>query len=84
MNREQYIEMVKTGNFDVSVFYEYYNEFNANELFKFSLEEFNIWFSQYVGFIGIGSVMNSIRRYYDSKFNLISVLDKNGNIIKIC
>ena len=84
MSREQYIEMIKTGNFDISLFYEYYNEFNINELFKFSLEEFHMWFNQYISFIGIGSVVNTIRKHYDSKFNLISVLDKNGNVIKIC
>jgi hypothetical protein len=83
MKREQYIEMIKTGNFDISIFYEYYTEFNTNELFKFNLGEFHMWFNQYVSFIGMGNVVNTIRKHYDSKFQLASLLNKDGNIIKI-
>jgi len=82
MNREQYIEMIKTGNFNINIFYEYYTLFNKNESYKFNLEEFNIWFQQYINFKEISnSMINTIREYYDVKFNITKVLDRQGNII---
>ena len=45
MSRERYIEMVKTGNFDLNIFYDYYTEFNTNDSYKFSPEEFQMWFN---------------------------------------
>lgn len=83
MSREKYIEMVKTGNFDLNIFYDYYTEFNTNDSYKFSPEEFQMWFNQYIGFLGTGNVMSTIRNHYDAKYNLASILDKNGNTIKI-
>jgi hypothetical protein len=37
MNREQYIEMLKTNRFDISLIYEYYNTFNKNTSFTFDI-----------------------------------------------
>ncbi len=31
MSREQYVEMIKTNRFDISLIYEYYNTFNKNQ-----------------------------------------------------
>jgi len=81
MNREQYIEMVKTGNFDLNIFYEYYNEFNTNESFKFNINEFQALFNQYISLLGIAGAVNTIREYYDVKFSLVKLLNKDGSLI---
>lgn len=83
IERHQYIEMIKTGNFDMNIFYKYYSEFNKNELFKFSISEFNMLFNNYINIVGVNSVLNTIRNYYDDKFNIITLLDKEGKLINI-
>jgi hypothetical protein len=83
IERHQYVEMIKTGNFDVNVFYDYYSEFNENELFKFSINEFNMLFNNYINIIGINNALNTIRKYYDSKFNIITLSDAEGKLINV-
>jgi len=83
IERHQYVEMIKTGNFDVNVFYDYYSEFNKNELFKFSINEFNMLFNNYINIIGINNALNTIRKYYDSKFNIITLSDAEGKLINV-
>jgi hypothetical protein len=83
IERHQYIEMIKTGNFDMNVFYEYYSEFNKNELFKFPINEFNMLFNNYINIIGVNGALNTIRNYYDNKFNIITLSDKEGKLINV-
>ena len=83
IERHQYIEMIKTGNFDVNIFYEYYSEFNKNELFKFSFNEFHTLFNNYISIIGVNNALSTIRNHYDSKFNIIILSDKEEQLIKI-
>jgi hypothetical protein len=83
IERHQYIEMIKTGNFDMNIFYEYYSEFNKNELFKFSINEFNMLFNNYINIIGVNGAISTIRNYYDNKFNVITLSDKEGKLINV-
>jgi hypothetical protein len=83
IERHQYVEMIKTGNFDVNVFYDYYSEFNENALFKFSINEFNMLFNNYINIIGINNALNTIRKYYDNKFNIITLSDAEGKLINV-
>ena len=83
IERHQYIEMIKTGNFDMNIFYEYYSEFNKNELFKFSINEFNMLFNNYINIIGVNGAISTIRNYYDNKFNIITLSDKEGKLINV-
>ena len=46
MNREQYIGMLKTNRFDISLIYEYYNTFNKNTSFTFDINTFQALFMQ--------------------------------------
>ena len=41
ITKEQYLNYLRNGAFDVIVFYEYYNEFNTKPEYSFSLEDFN-------------------------------------------
>lgn len=83
IERHQYVEMIKTGNFDMNVFYDYYSEFNENALFKFSINEFNMLFNNYINIIGINNSLNTIRKYYDNKFNIITLSDAEGKLINV-
>ncbi len=83
IERHQYIEMIKTGNFDMNLFYEYYSEFNKNELFKFLINEFNMLFNNYINIIGVNGAINTIQNYYNNKFNIIILSDKEGKLINI-
>jgi hypothetical protein len=81
MNRNQYIEMVKANKFDVSLIYEYYNIFNENKSFTFDLNTFNEILMQYIGFAGFN--VDIVKDYYDAKFNVTYLYDKNQKIINI-
>ena len=69
MNREQYIEMLKTNRFDISLIYEYYNTFNKNTSFTFDLNTFQPLFMQYMGFGNF--IVDTVREYYDTKFKIV-------------
>lgn len=81
MNREQYIGMLKTNRFDISLIYEYYNTFNKNTSFTFDINTFQPLFMQYMGF---GSfIVDTVREYYDSNFKITYLYDKNQQILNI-
>jgi hypothetical protein len=81
MNREQYIGMLKTNRFDISLIYEYYNIFNKNTSFTFDINTFQPLFMQYMGF---GSfIVDTVREYYDSNFKITYLYDKNQQILNI-
>jgi len=81
MNRDQYVEMLKSNKFDISLIYEYYNIFNKNQSFTFDLNTFQQLFMQYMGFGGFS--VDTIKDYYDIKFNITYLYDKNQKIINI-
>jgi hypothetical protein len=83
IERNQYIEMLKTNNFDINIFYEYYNEFNKNELFNFSIADFQMLFNNYVGLVGTHNVINTVREYFNNKFNVFYLTDKEGKLLNI-
>jgi hypothetical protein len=81
MTKEQYLQYLKSGMFDIHVFYQYYNEFNTREEYKFRLDEFNNLFSMYLQMVGYNNIVNTITSYYSHKFNIYEVKDKTGKII---
>ena len=81
MTKERYLQHLKSGMFDVHVFYQYYSEFNTRNEYKFGLEEFNHLFSMYLQMVGYHNVVNTVMSYYSRKFNVYEVKDKMGKII---
>jgi len=81
MTKERYLQHLRSGMFDVHVFYQYYNEFNTKDKHKFGLEEFNNLFGMYLQMVGYNNVVNTVTSYYSHKFNVYEVKDKNGKII---
>jgi hypothetical protein len=70
--KEIYIEMRNKKQIDINWFYEYYIQ---NSKHNISIENFYQTFM----FANIEAVME----YIDKKFELIKLLDKNGEFIKI-
>jgi hypothetical protein len=81
MNREQYIEMLKANRFDISLIYEYYNIFNKNKSITLDLDTFQQLFMQYMSFGGFN--VDIVRKYYDIKFEVVYLYDKNQQTINI-
>ena len=81
MTREEYITMIKTNNFSIELFYEYYTKHNKKDEFSVPINVFDNLFRQYIHLVGGGNIVGTIRSYYDVKFNLITVLDKQGNVL---
>lgn len=77
MNREEYLVMLNNRELNISCFHDYYTIFNIKENMKFSLEQFLPLFQTYINMIGIGNIVQKVRQYYEQKFNIIIVLDKN-------
>ena len=78
MTREQYIMMRKNGNFNV--IYEFYKDhFSSNEHHPFlSIEQL----AQTLPMFGdVNLIFEKCCRYYDEKFKLVIVKDKDGKVM---
>jgi hypothetical protein len=40
-------------------------------------------FNNYINIIGVNGAINAIRNYYDNKFNIITLSDKEGKLINV-
>ena len=67
-----YIKMRNSGNYSIEWFYSYYLQNGGKQI---SLQEFHAIFNM--------GDLNQILTQIDKKFNLTSLLDKNGKFIKI-
>lgn len=85
MNRDQYIEMIKSGQFniDVSVLYEIYNKYKIKSSPVFDMNTFYQLIREYVQIVGTNGIIETLKTYYDSKFNITYLYDKNQKIINI-
>lgn len=80
MTREQYIVMRDGGNFNIV--YEYYKEKFDHSKHKPFLSIFELPQMLLATGYGPNQLLDKCIRYYDEKFNLVHLLDKNGNLIK--
>lgn len=79
MTKEEYLEFRKT--LSINLLYEYYKEkFDKNEHSPFLL------FEQFIQTIqlwpGTKFAFDKVWEYYDEKFSVVKLLDKEGNLIK--
>lgn len=81
MDKQFYLGCLKTGAFTVDVFYDYYKEHNKREEYNFDIINFNNLFNQYISIYGVNKAINTIKQYYNIKFRIIEVLNKEGIII---
>ena len=80
MTKEQYIVFRNNGNFNIV--YEYYKERFDHKKHKpfLGLAELP-QFLMATGF-NVNQIFNKCCKYYDEKFNIVHLLDKNGDLIK--
>ena len=89
MTKQEYIlyrnplEHHHIDDMSIRVMYEYYKELSGDE--QISLKEFSEKFIMYLN-MGNRPVMDSIndaKVYFDNKFGITKLFDKNGKLIKV-
>jgi hypothetical protein len=82
MTRDQYVNIRKNGNIDITMLYEYYiintheSERLVNNIYDF-IKVFKI-------FSNISPLdLTKVFKYFDAKYEINILSDKNGNIVKI-
>lgn len=77
MNRNDYIKARNTSYIDVNLFYKYYYD-NTQNTQPISFELFSQTFTMFIK-------MNSeqVFKYLDSVFDVNTLYDKTGNLIKV-
>ena len=81
MDKQFYLSCLKTGNFTIDVFYDYYKEHNKKKEYNFDMITFNNFFNQFVSIYGVNKAIDAVKQYYNTKFNIIRVLNKEGMIV---
>lgn len=77
MNREQYVQMRRTGQYDFGLFYQYYlQEKNNTDTIPFEIfvQAFRMYFQ-----INGGAVVE----FLDKKFEVQKIEDQQGNLLYI-
>jgi hypothetical protein len=89
MTKKDFQKYVKNEMYPVDMFHSYYEEFNLNDSFKFSLEEFSKYFNQYLALLynRRDELVFNVIRYYSIKFDVslpskVFLLTKEGQVIK--
>lgn len=78
MNRDQYIQMRKTGQYDLGWFYQYYLENKDKDRMTPPFEIFHQAFNMYFQMNGVG-VLN----FLDKKMEVTKIENEQGNLIYI-
>ena len=78
MNRDQYLQMRRTGQYDLGWFYQYYleNKNKDKDTYPFPVfqQAFNMYFQMNGGFI---------LEYMDKKMDVTKIENEKGNLIYI-
>jgi len=79
MTKEQYITL--RGNNALDVIYQYYREHYdvSKHIGPLGVQEFFIYLNMWGN---IQQIAERVISHYDQKFNLVQLLDKNGNLIR--
>jgi hypothetical protein len=78
MGREKYIQMRKSGQYDLAWFYRYFLENKNNEKETPSFEVFQQAFNMYFQMSG-----RDVLEYLDKKMEVIKIEDQAGNLLYI-
>jgi len=78
MNRDQYIQMRKTGQYDLAWFYQYYLENKDNNRTTYPFEIFQQTFNMYFQMNG-GVILETL----DKKMDVTKIENEQGNLIYI-
>ena len=78
MNRDQYIQMRRTGQYDLGWFYQYYLENKSPDKDTYSFEVFQQAFNMYFQMNG-GFVLD----YMDKEIGVTKIENQQGNLLYI-
>jgi len=78
MNRDQYIQMRKSGQYDLAWFYQYYLENKSPDKDTYPFEVFQQAFNMYFQMNG-GFVLD----YMDKKMGVTKIENQQGNLLYI-
>jgi len=78
MNRDQYIQMRRTGQYDLGWFYQYFLENKDKDRFTPPFEVFQQAFNMYFQMNG-----GFILEYMDKKMDVTKIENEQGNLIYI-
>ena len=78
MNREKYIQMRKTGQYDLGWFYEYFLKNKDENKPTIPFEAFHQAFNMYFQMNG-GTILD----YMDKKMDVTKIEDQQGNLLYI-
>lgn len=78
MDREKYLQMRKTGQYDLAWFYQYYLEHKDNSKETYPFEVFHQAFNMYFQFSG-----KFILEYLDKKMEVTKIENEQGNLLYI-
>ena len=78
MNRDEYIQMRKTGQYDLAWFYQYYLEHKDKNKQTYPFEVFHQAFNMYFQFDG-----KFILEYLDKKMEVTKIENEQGNLLYI-
>lgn len=80
MNRQEWLDIKRSKEFHINLFYEFYLDKNKKNDIVLDENTFANCFRNYVNLIGKLPISNIIK-YYDDKFLIVKIIDKNNNII---
>jgi hypothetical protein len=78
MDRDKYIEMRKSGQYDLAWFYQYYLDNKDGNRDTYPFEVFQQAFNMYFQFSG-----KFVLEHLDKKMNITKIEDNNGNLLYI-
>ena len=78
MNRDQYIQMRRTGQYDLGWFYQYFLENKEKDRSTIPFEVFNQAFNMYFQMNGA-----AVLEYLDKKMEVSKIENQQGNLLYI-
>lgn len=81
MERIDWTKIKSNGQYTIEALYEFWNENKKPHYDELTLEEFSKKMGEYIRLGGEFS-HQKINEFFDKKFNIVSVFDKNGKLLK--
>ena len=79
ITKEQYINLRNSKTLDVIYYYYREHHVPGKHIGPFDIQEFFIYLNMWGN---MQQIFQKVIDHYDQKFNLVQLLDRNGNIIK--
>ena len=81
MERADWTKIKNNGQYTVEALYDFWNENKKLSYKDLTLEEFSEEMKKYINLRGEFS-HRKISEFFDKKFNIVSIFDKSGKLIK--